>query len=142
MGATPAMNSSEIDLHAFMNFFLKVNLQMTKKVCLTLCKIAGKFFMLLLSPTGFFFKIDFFKNFFQERYQSVNGFGPNSKLLKFAKVATSKEDKNSFLNGWMLNSKLFQLQFYSINNPYRMYPKWRNHFKNTVEKVMSIMSEK
>ena len=51
-------------------------------------------------------------------------------------------NKYFFLNGWPLNSKLFQLQFYSINDPYRMYPKWGNHFKNNVEKVMSIMSAK
>ena len=38
---------------------------------------AGKFFMLLLSSADFF-KINFFKKFFQERYQSVKQFvGPD-----------------------------------------------------------------
>ena len=119
MGSMPAMNSSEIDLYAFMIFFSKSQFANDKKLCLTLYMLENisSFCCCLLA----FFS----KKFFQEHYQSAKWFA----------------DKYFFLNGWPLNSKLFQLQFYSINDPYRMYPKWRNHFKNNVEKVMSIMCQ-
>ena len=128
-GPTPAMNSSEIDLHAFMIFFSKSKFANDKKLCLTLYMLENfsSFCCCLLA---------FFQN---KLFQKIL-----SGTLSECQTVWSKlfANKYFFLNGWPLNSKLFQLQFYSINDPYRMYPKWRNHFKNNVEKVMSIMSAK
>ena len=57
MCAMPKMNSSEIDLHAFMIFFSKSKFANDKKICLYLYSLHdGKLFKLLLLSTGFFSK--------------------------------------------------------------------------------------
>ena len=62
--------------------------------------------MLLVSSADFFFKINVFKKFFQEHYQSGKGFGPDlgtNCLQRF-----SADDKSSLTRKW-IHPGTFQL---------------------------------
>ena len=70
---------------------------------LTHCKLSEYFFMFFCQLLTFF-KINLFKIFLQEHYQSVKQFGSGSKLFGTTKVSASKERVNIiYLNPFMPN---------------------------------------